>query len=131
MESTKTGKRGGHIPYRVCNETFQKVQQTFLTLRNSEPIGCSNIYFEPGEQRGMRLTTTGIEFCVDVERTTNRALEGETALKQTWARMLLGLDVDRQLANIVIQRCGEQYVRLGLSPTQYFRRNKYPERNAA
>ncbi len=98
----------------------------YAQIRQSQPIGASNIYFDIGESHGQRLTTAGIEFCIDVERSTDKSLVGETALKRTWARMLLGLDVDPQLANIVIQKCGEQYVRLGLSPMQYFRRDRYP-----
>jgi hypothetical protein len=128
MDSQSTGKRRGLLPYRICERTFAKVQSMYAAIRNSQPIGASSVYFEPGESRGQRLTANGIEFAVDVEHAVARALEGNELLQATWAKMALGEQVEPDLSTLVIQRCGAIFVRRGLMPDQYFRRNRYPEK---
>jgi hypothetical protein len=124
MESKSTDKRSGPLPFRVCKEACEQVQKTYNTVRHSQPVGASGVYFELGEPHSQRLTVTGIEFICDVEKATNAL--GKPALLRTWARMTVGLPVDRQLENIVIQRCGEIYLKRGLAPVgRYFHQNRY------
>ena len=62
----------------------------YAELRQSEPTGASDIYFELGERRSQRLTPNGVEFCIDVEHATTKALEGNPALMDVWKKLLTG-----------------------------------------
>jgi hypothetical protein len=97
----------------------------YAELRQSEPTGASDIYFELGERRSQRLTPNGVEFCIDVEHATTKALEGNPALMDVWKKLLTGESgVEIDTATTVTRLCGELYIQRGLEPGEYFRHVK-------
>jgi hypothetical protein len=124
MELQTTDKRRGTLPLHTCQWTFERVQKMYAEIRQSEPIGASSVYFQLGESRGQRLTAASINFCIDAERATAKALENNRALMDVWQKLLIGESVELDAASTVIRLCGELYVQRGLEPTQYFRHIK-------
>lgn len=128
MDRRKRGRKG--ISAHQCWKAFQIVQAAYLETRERQPFGASTAYLDDGE-RSTRLTIGGIEFCIDIEKATETALQNDAVLLDAWERLALEEKVDSHIANDIEQRCGRMYVQRGLLPQTYFRRSKYLRQKAA
>jgi len=116
--------------YEKYEGIFQAVTKAYLHIKQLSPlIACQADPNDP-TSRSEKLTTDAINFAVDVERSTERALSDSPELQAVWFRLVAGETVAPKLAKQTTILCGRVYSANKLEPWRYFRHNKYPERRA-
>jgi hypothetical protein len=100
---------------------FFEVVTAYVRIRSLSPITAVNPDDEgvPNKQ----LNASGIEFLVDVELATKKALNNEPYLLRQW-ETLAYQEAQVPDATKIAHRCGRIYERRKLLPNAYFRRVK-------
>jgi hypothetical protein len=116
--------------FELYSRAFLSVTQVYREIRELPLITAFSL--DPDERGGEKLTPLGIEFCVDIENATKKALENNPELLKVWMQLVRDdAAADEKLERRVIWQCGKMYVARKLRPGQYFRINRYPTRSAA
>lgn len=108
-------------------KVFHAVVAEYVKLKALSPIVASSI--DPdGIGKSTKLTYGNIDYIVDIESATEKALENRLDLQATWFCLALGEAVAPKLARETISRCGRLYVARGLAPWKYHKSNRYTHR---
>lgn len=111
-------------------DVFKAVIAAYVKTRELQPVIASRIDPDPSS-RSQKLTATAIEFCIDIEHATEKALANEPVLQKAWFALALEEPVDPEIERRVIERCGRVYFARRLAPWLYWRPNRYPQARRA
>jgi hypothetical protein len=99
----------------------------WVKIRSLAPIVSSNPDPDP-VKRNEKLTYNLIDWIVDIENATLKALENQPGLQQAWFAIAMESAVNVNDRHETLQRCGRVYAHRELAPWQYWRRNRYIHR---
>jgi len=112
---------------RRHKEVFQSVLQGYRAATCLPPTTAREIDPAP-TSRPKWITETQIDYKIDVQKATEKAIGGDPKLEAAWFDLLDNLPVAENLAHTVITKCGRLYRSRGLSPALYFQIDRYPHR---
>lgn len=104
-------------------DTCGAVLKAYREIRQLQPVVASSI--DPDEAGNRKLTPIGIEFCIDCENATKKALERHPELVDVWMRIVREEPVDVKLESKIAWLCGKVYVARKLHPARYFKVQKF------
>jgi hypothetical protein len=97
----------------------------WVKIKNRDPLAASS---PDRDKRNEKLSYPMIDWAVDIENATLKALANLPELQQAWFAIALEEPVTVNDRYEVLQRCGRVYAFRELTPWQYWRRNKYAHR---
>lgn len=98
------------------------VIEAYARIRQLSPVVASNLDPDP-VKRSEKLTYNLLDWCVDIESGTAKALVNLPELQRVWFEIAFGNPVAAGQRNEVLQRCGRIYAARGLEPWRYWRRS--------
>jgi hypothetical protein len=103
---------------RHWKSVFYQVVGTYLEILATPPIIASD---PDDEARPRKLGPKLIEYKIDIELATKRALGNDITLLQHWESIVFGEKVEASLAEHIARKCGKTYAARKLSPFDYFK----------
>ena len=108
--------------FRWQKDLFDATIRAYRAIRASHPLATTQP--DRDAHPNKRLTFSGVEFLVDVDKATSFALKGskQAALQRAWFQLVTeDADVDAELARQVITLTSEVYKQRDLDPALYFK----------
>ncbi|SFS10798.1 hypothetical protein SAMN05421771_1849 [Granulicella pectinivorans] len=99
----------------------------YVRIRSLSPIIASQIDPEPTNQP-QKLTFDLVGYAVDIEKATEKALEGRPDLQRNWFQLAFGEPVVAAPKKELFLRCGRLYIARNLAPSRYWLRDRYAHR---
>jgi hypothetical protein len=116
--------------YEHYELVFYAVAKEYARLRALSPVVAS-IVDPDGIGKSTKLTFDSVNYAVDIERATEKALESRLDLQAAWFCLALDEPVNPKLARDTITQCGRIYSARKLAPWHYHKPNKYPQKQGA
>lgn len=111
--------------FQHYQNVFRAVTEAYERTRRLSPVAAHQT--DP-TSHSKRLLPDSVNFVVDIQHATEKALESRLDLQDAWFKIVAGEPVEAKTTREVISRCGRLYSARKLQPWKYFVRDRYAHR---